>query len=417
MRRRLLASTLAVAVVAVVLLGLPLGVVGARLIHDEARQRLADNAQRVAAGVEDRLERKEAVTPARLARLAPSDLRVRLVDPSGHQTVAGPSFDEPVLSARIGLPGGGEVQVATTRRDIDRRVMSGWLLVAGLVVLSTAVAVGLAVVQARRLGEPLDELAVTAGRLGSGDTRGHSRRYGVPEIDRVAQVLDRSAERLGELLSRQRDFVTDASHQLRTPLTALSIRLEEISITDDLVAIREECDAALAQVERLASVVDVLLSRARSRDSQAVPTQPVNVAALLRDQLREWEPAYRRVDRTLVQDTPSAAWAVATPGGLAQVVASLLDNALVHGAGQVTISARQSGEHIVIEVTDEGSGVGEEIAPHVFERSVSGGSSTGLGLSLARALVESDGGRLELLRMRPPVFAVFLAAAVPAAVG
>ena len=221
-------------------------------------------------------------------------------------------------------------------------------------------------------------------------------------------MLDRSADRLRELLRRQRDFASDASHQLRTPLTALSIRLEEIALAEDPTTVRAEVDAALAQVERLTTVVDSLLARAR--DNRSAMVAPVDVATLLREQAREWRPAYRRAGRTLNVTVPPRLLAAATAGGLGQAVASLLENALTHGAGTVAVRARESGEYAVVEVSDEGPGVAEALVPHVFRRSVSGGSGTGLGLALARALVEADGGRLELVRPRPPVFAVFLPA-------
>ena len=410
MRRRLVASTLAVAVVAVVLLGLPLGLVGARLIHDQARVRLADNAERIAVEVQRRERAGGMVDSATLAGLAPEGRQVRLVGAREPLIVVGPAIPGTAISAGARLAEGGQIEVVASRQEVDEGVARVWLLVGGLVLLSTAVAVGLAVLQARRLGQPLVELAVTAARLGSGDTRPHHRRYGVPELDRVAEVLDRSAERLGELLRHQRDFAADASHQLRTPLTALSIRLEEIALADDRATVEEEVAAALAQVERLTTVVDSLLARAR--DNRTALGAPVDVSLLLREQATEWGPAYRRVGRTLEVQTPPRLCATATAGGLAQAVASLLENSLVHGAGTVSVRGREAGEHVVVEVGDEGPGVGDELVPRIFERSVSGGSGTGLGLALARALVEADGGRLELVRPRPPVFAVFLAAAV-----
>src|ERR1700751_5426998 len=116
--------------------------------------------------------------------------------------------------------------------------------------------------QARRLTRPLEELASAADRLGSGDARPLGRRYGVPELDRLAEGLDGSARRITDLLSAERDFAADASHQLRTPLTALSMRLEEmIAAAGDSGVVREEGAAALAQTERLADVVSQLLGR------------------------------------------------------------------------------------------------------------------------------------------------------------
>jgi signal transduction histidine kinase len=93
------------------------------------------------------------------------------------------------------------------------------------------------------------------------------------------------------------------------------------------------------------------------------------------------------------------------------VLATLLENSLVHGGGTVTVSTRSTGISLVVEVTDEGEGVPAELGARIFERSVSGRSSTGLGLALAREIAAADGGRLELVQQKPPVFALFLSAA------
>src|SRR6516162_5320066 len=143
-------------------------------------------------------------------------------------------------------------------------VTDGLVVIGSLVLLALAVAVGLAILQARRLARPLQDLANAADRLGSGDARPLGRRYGVPELDRVAERLDGSAQRINDLLTAERDFAADASHQLRTPLTALSMRLEEMMAAAEYPdVVREEGAAALAQTERLADVVGQLLGRAR----------------------------------------------------------------------------------------------------------------------------------------------------------
>src|SRR5699024_317173 len=103
-----------------------------------------------------------------------------------------------------------------------------------------------------------------------------------------------------------------------------------------------------------------------------------------------------------------------TGSRLREAVAVLVDNALVHGGGTCTVSVRQVASRgdatLCVEVTDEGGGVSDELAPHIFDRGFSGGGSTGVGLALARALTEADGGRLELQRRRPALFAMFLGA-------
>jgi signal transduction histidine kinase len=224
----------------------------------------------------------------------------------------------------------------------------------------------------------------------------------------VAAGLQRSADSMAAALAAEREFASDASHQLRTPLTALSMRLEEISTSRSLSEVREEARVALHQVERLTSVVDSLLSRARRGRGTAVP---VELRALLVQQLEEWSPAFAGRGRRLALLPHEPVVVLATPSALSQVLATLIENSLEHGAGTATITARRTGGSAVVEVTDEGQGVPASIGARVFERSVSSSGSTGVGLALARDLAEADGGRLELLRSRPPVFALFLNAA------
>jgi signal transduction histidine kinase len=135
-------------------------------------------------------------------------------------------------------------------------------------------------------------------------------------------------------------------------------------------------------------------------------------------QITEWEPAFRRAGRKMVLIGESRLQAYVTPGGLAQVIATLLDNALMHGKGTVTIRRTQSAGSVVIEVEDEGDGVPAELVSRIFERSVSGRpEGTGLGLALARTMAAADGGRVVLARRKPPVFAVFLPRNAPGAPG
>jgi|SRR4051812_45954556 signal transduction histidine kinase len=274
-------------------------------------------------------------------------------------------------------------------------------------VAATALAGWLTAVLAGRLGRPVEELAEAASRLGRGDSRPLGRRYGMPDLDQVADGLDTSARRLSSLLAADRELTADASHQLRTPLTALSMRLEEmIAAADDPDVVREEGSAALTQAERLADVVTQLLSPARRATSSAALT---GIDEIVRQQVVEWEPAFRRVRRKLVVIGVRGLQAHVTPGGLAQVLATLLDNALMHGGGTVTLQTSQNSRSVVVEVRDEGKGVPPELVPRIFERSVSGRpEGTGLGLALARTMAAADGGRVVLIKAKPATFAVFL---------
>ena len=281
-------------------------------------------------------------------------------------------------------------------------------IVAGMMAVAVALAAWLAAVLAARMARPVEELAEAAGRLGAGDPRPLGRRYGLADLDQVADGLDSSARRLSSLLAADRELAVDASHQLRTPLTALSMRLEEmIAAADDPAVVRDEGSAALAQAERLADVVTQLLSPARR--ATAASAELTGIDEIVQQQVVEWEPAFRRARRKLVVIGVRGLQAHVTPGGLAQVLATLLDNALMHGGGTVTIQTSQSARSVVIEVRDEGKGVPPDLVSRIFERSVSGRpEGTGLGLALARTMAAADGGRVVLVKAKPATFAVFL---------
>jgi signal transduction histidine kinase len=405
MQRRLLISMIAVAVVAVLALGIPLVFVLGRLQADDARQLLHRDAEIAMTIVQQRKSVGLPVTSILLSRQEPNRY---LVVSQGGSVIARSGGKAPrgAPSATV-TSGSYSVTVVATQSSLasDLRDL---LLIGGVAVLAVGLAVILGLTYAKRLARPLEELAGAADRLGSGDSSPLGRRYGIHELDRVAEGLDSSAQRINDLLSAERDFAIDASHQLRTPLTALSMRLEEmVAAADYPNVVREEGAAALAQTERLAEVVGQLLGRARHSASGSPTVSSVD--DIVNQQVVEWEPAFRRVGRRLTVTGEKGLLAFATPGGAAQVIATLLDNALVHGAGTVTIRTSRTRRSVVIEVRDEGSGVPVELAPRIFERSVSGSpNGTGLGLALARTIAAADGGQVVLVRPRPAVFALFL---------
>jgi signal transduction histidine kinase len=412
MRRRLLLSTLAVAVGAVLLLGVPLAVVVSRLELQEAAQQLERDATTAAQGLQYRLDSGRPTDVWELAKSLPD--RYLIIRQQGRPTITigRPPPAGHVRESRLATDS-FDVTVETDSAIADAVVVDSLLLIGGLSVAAVGVAVGLAFLQARRFTLPLVELAQAAGRLGSGDSRPLGRRYGMPELDQVADGLDRSAARVADLISAGREFAADASHQLRTPLTALSMRLEEIlAAAANPDAVSEEATAALVQTERLADVVGQLLDR--TRPDRPGGAEQVGIDDIVAQQVAEWEPAFRRADRKLEVAGTKGLRAEVTPGGLAQVIATLLDNALTHGAGAVTIRTSQTPKSVVTEIRDEGAGVPSELVSRIFERNVSGSGGSGRGLALARAIAAADGGRVVLVRPRPAVFAIFLPRKTPA---
>ncbi|WP_377271030.1 ATP-binding protein [Peterkaempfera sp. SMS 1(5)a] len=407
MRRRMINSLLGVVLVMVVVFCVPLALFEKRTIESAAQDRAGAEAVRLLGIVENRIAAGEPV--------GVGDLKGQVTDGSfaevripGHGPIrigSRPAGGDPVRAAQSG--GRGEsVVVEHSRQDVQREIGNMLLMLGVVALLAVQTAVALAVWQANRLTRPLKDLAETAERLGSGDPRPRDRRYGAPELDRVAEVLDSSAERIARMLTAERRLAADASHQLRTPLTALSMRLEEIIATEDPATVKEEAAIALGQVERLTDVVQRLLTN--QRDPRSASAVTFDLDEVVKQQAEEWRPTLRGAGRHLEIEGLHGLEAVGTPGAVAQVLATLIENSLMHGDGTVVVSTRITGTSVVVEVEDGGQGVPPALGARVFERTVSGRNSTGIGLAVARDLAEADGGRLELLSLRPPVFALFL---------
>ncbi|MFJ2257533.1 ATP-binding protein [Streptomyces sp. NPDC087844] len=406
MRRRLINSTLAVVLVVIAVFGVSLVIVETRTISNSAQERVDSEAVRLVSIVDSRILGDEQVNARVLKDQVTGDRYARIEIPGRDTIHIGKQPTGDVITSTRDGEEGETVTVEEASSAVTREVGRTLLIIAAVALLAVIAAVLLAVRQANRLTSPLTDLAETAERLGSGDPRPRHKRYGVPELDRVADVLDASAERIARMLTAERRLAADASHQLRTPLTALSMRLEEITLTDDPSTVKEEATIALAQVERLTDVVERLLTNARDPRTGSAVT--FDLDEVIKQQLAEWRPAYRNAGRAIVSSGKHHLQAVGTPGAVAQVLAALIENSLMHGGGTVALRTRVTGNQAVIEVTDEGAGVPADLGARIFERAISGRNSTGIGLAVARDLAEADGGRLEMLQAQPPVFGLFL---------
>ena len=171
---------------------------------------------------------------------------------------------------------------------------------------------------------------------------------------------------------------------------------------------RADAHPCLEQVENITGVVEDLLKV--SRRSGGGTTEALHLKDIFAQQREEWEPAFEQAGRTITFSDEISHPVLATPGSLAQVLATVIENSLRYGAGTTSVSVRgaNGGHAVFIDIADEGEGVAEDIAPHVFERHVSGYGSTGVGLALAKDLVEADGGRIELSQRSPAVFSILL---------
>jgi len=155
--------------------------------------------------------------------------------------------------------------------------------------------------------------------------------------------------------------------------------------------------------------VDDLLHRTRA--GHADGGRSVSVDTVLTQLLKEWEPSFVGTGRALTSSIERGMIVRSSASAISQILNTLVENSLAHGAGNVQVRARRSGPSAVIEVTDQGEGIPPELARVIFERGTTTGSGTGLGLAVARETAESFGGRLELISAEPAVFALFVSMA------
>ena len=294
------------------------------------------------------------------------------------------------------------VRVEEAQSNITGRVHRAWqiMALAGLAALALAWIVATAL--ARRLARPIAELAASAERIGAGGVLLAYNRTGVSELDVLGETLTSSSVRLAELLARERTFTSDVSHQLRTPLAGLRLRIESVV---DRGPVRSEL---LTELDRLQATVEHLL--ALNRDSlRAGSTQ--SLADLVSAAAVRWRSRLDAFGRRLQVSLDEGLGSVKGSSiALAQILDVLIDNAMTHGEGTVALVVRSIAGGAAIDVTDEGDGVDASEAEKIFERHH--GRGNGIGLALARSLTEAEGGRLIMTQFRPIRFSILLANSV-----
>ena len=295
----------------------------------------------------------------------------------------------------------GAVRAASSRAVIYRQVTLAWLVMLALALLAIAAVWLLARRQARRLATPLEQLARTARRLGDGDFTVRTTPVGIAEIDSVGHALSRTATRLDNMLARERAFSADASHQLRTPLAGLRLRLEAALHEPDQDP-HAAINTAIAEADRLEQIIDELLALAR--DTRHSDSGPLDLPGLLEEIHHTWSQQLAAKHRQLrLEVDPAAPPSGASTAAVRQVLTVLLDNATIHGTGTVTVAVRDAAGALAIDISDQGS---EITTPEsiLFTRRADTATGHGIGLALARSLAEAEGGRLTLSSPAPPTF-------------
>lgn len=418
MRRRITAAIVGVATFVLLILGIPLGVVVQRSILRSEMVALDGDVARTLAEIETPLD------PTQLAGIggepdAPPPFGVYTPDGAllfgSGPTVADAVTTEALAQGTAHRTGAHELVVATQlvdrdeqvvgvlrlaepRDDIDAKTRTAWLVMLGAGAMALAVAWMIARRLARQLTRPLADLSAVADDLATGVTREAVTPSGVPEIDELATALHHSANQITAALARERRFSADVSHQLRTPLTGLRLHLEDVLAHEPDHA---GAAAALADLDRVDRTVVELLAFAQGTADTGgtIALRPVLIDASTRRRTRP-----RRIE---VVGPDVIVRAAAAP--LGQALDVLVDNAVRHGRGDITIQARPITGGVAVDVRDEGSLETDRTDDELFRRG--SGDDHGIGLSLARDLVEADGGRLTLTSRRPTTFTITLLSA------
>lgn len=416
MRRRLLQSSLVVLALAIVAFAVPLAIAVRGLLVDRSLDELQAGVEQAALIIDQRARNCREIQLF-VAATGAQDTQVTLwsggrllASSSGRPEGVGAELAEaaagrlgraytegqlavatPLASTLCGAP--TALRAARSGDGLRRSVGTAWagLGIVGLAVFAAATAA--ARWQGRRLAEPFEGLARTARRLGDGDFTVRAPRSGLPEADAIAEALDVTADRLGRALQRARAFTADASHQLRTPLTALRLHLEALAAGDADAA---TVVAALEEADRLDATVRELVTLTAPEGTD----EPVELGEFVSRRLPPWQMAAQETGRELLFETLPCPPVKVRTAAVAQALHVLLDNALEHGQGTVTVRVGPSlpdsplrGSRIC--VADEGPGF---VAPDVRRTADRGGGplplSGGRGLALAHSLVESEGGQL-----------------------
>lgn len=269
MRDRLVAALVGLTVAVVALYGIPRAYFVADLVHDSEVRKIERSANLLAVAVTERRAAVGSVTESFLEPLLAEAETIEYVAPDGSVVRAGlptrnTSRDD-IVESRT-LTGGGQVTLTRSSSLVDERVSAAVLPLVLLGLALTVSAAGVGFVLARRLSRPFGELAVVADDIGRGQFDVHVPHYRVPEAEAIGEALRRGSARLDELVRRERDFAVNASHELRSPITALRLELEDLAMWPQTPPeVTDELNRYLPELDRLSAAITQYLDAGRGR--------------------------------------------------------------------------------------------------------------------------------------------------------
>lgn len=301
----------------------------------------------------------------------------------------------------------GAIRLTSPASEIDDRVSSRITGIVAVVLIAMALGIVVALVLAQGITRPLRGLRDSTNSLASGnlDARADTD-HGPPEMRALAESFNAMSARLRTLVETQRAFAGDASHQLRTPLTALRLQIEQALGAIEAAPSRskDELERATVEIDRLQHLVEGLLVLARLEESNA-PRESTDVSRVIRERIEVWSPLIEENRGTLEADVEPDRFADLLNGTLEQILDNLIDNALnaSDDSPAIVISLRRdaSANALVLEVMDRGQGMTDEDMRRAFDRfwraPTNSASGSGIGLSIVSRLVEVNRGSVCLL--------------------
>ena len=306
----------------------------------------------------------------------------------------------------------GAVRLTYPKSVVDARVASrlrGILLVAFISLLMAFVA---ALIIASSAVRPLRRLKARTEEIADGDLSARAEVEGPSEIRELAVSFNEMAARIEKMLAEQRGFAADASHQLRTPLTALRLRIEQAQTSSAKPEVRveelsEDLEAASGEIERLQRLVEQLLALARTEKKNVLVD--VDVASVVQGRLEMWNSLAEERHVTLKFAAPGKVLVKAVGGTVEQILDNYIDNALDYAPenSSISLQVEVSERDVKLSVADEGPGMTAEARERAFDRFWRGAESqnrpggSGLGLSIVAQLAAASGGTVELSQNMP----------------
>lgn len=404
MRERLVLAFVALAVAIIALYGIPRAYIIADLIETSEERRVVRLADFLAVLMAER-EAESEVTEEFLLPMLEEGERVTFTAADGTVVQAGaaPAADDITSTAEV--EGGGTVEFSRSGEIISGRVQEAVMpvVVIGVVLLVLSAAAG--VLLARRLSRPFVRLAGVARDFGTGSLDHDTEDFRIPEARAIDEALRTSARTLEERIRREHEFAANASHQLRTPITALRLELEDLSLWPETPEpVREQLGHALHEIDRLSDAIAELLELARGGTPGA--DEWVGLDGMLEQAGERWR-AQADTSRRAITVEPDAVRSVNAPAPASQILDVLIHNALQHGKGRVTVSGVPGKGYVTVHVSDEGPRPrGNSIFQRTPGKSTGGGE--GIGLALSAELAEALGGHLLLESAAKTTFALIL---------